>query len=50
MIQVQKMLEGRGKQLAPMAVDLVVVEDDHLKVTTVKANEYEVEHFTIWDN
>ena len=45
--QIQNMLAGRGKQLAPMAVDLIMMKDDQLKVSTIKANEDAIERFSI---
>ena len=45
--QIQKMLAGRGKQLAPLALDLIMVKDGQLIVSSIKANEDAVEHFTI---
>ena len=45
--QIKNMLEGRGKQLAPMAVDLITVEGHELKVATIKANEDTIERFII---
>ena len=45
--QVQNMLAGRGKQLAPLAVDVIMEKEGQLVVSSIKANEDDVEHFTI---
>ena len=45
--QIQNMLAGRGKQLTPLAVDLIMVQNGQLKVSTIRANEDVVDHFRI---
>ena len=41
--QIQNMMEGHGKQIAPMVLVLITLEDNRLRVSTIKANEEEIE-------
>ena len=45
--QIKSMLQGRRKQLAPMAVDLITVIEGQIVVSTVKANDDTVEQYSI---
>ena len=45
--QIKSMMEARGKQLAPMVVDLITVTDGQLFVSTIKANDDDVERYCI---
>ena len=45
--QIQGMLVGRGKQLSPMAVDLVTAQGSSVNVSAIKANDDNIDRYCI---